>query len=213
MPKRDFIQYDLIPQTLRPGTRWLLLHLENVGEADLTNMQVQLNSLDTYAVDVHGTGSYLEALRVGEEQAIPFQVTLQGRGNVYASVDGWKDDERFHWESLSLLLLTDAELAEIASFTPLTDPYPTLGTEVTVEAVVRALAPTHNLVLEFWVDTPSQTQLSLAKEGTGLLEVGEEERYRASWTPEEEGIYTLHAYLYDRTRRVDHSVAHLSVTR
>ncbi|MFP4345550.1 MAG: hypothetical protein ACLFU8_12720 [Anaerolineales bacterium] len=213
MPTRGSLQYDLTPTTVPTGTRWVLLHLKNVGEHDLKSMQVQLNSLDTYAIDVHGTGSFLQALRVGEEQSVPFQVTVQARGNVYATLDGWREDEPFHWESLSLPIMTGKEVAEIVSLTPLTEPYPTLGAEVTVEAVVRAVAPTQNLVLEFWADTPSRTQLSLAKEGTEVLGPGEEERHRTSWTPEEEGIYTLHAYLFDRNRRVDHRVAYLSVTR
>jgi len=54
-----------------------------------------------------------------------------------------------------------------------------------------------NLGLEFWAETPRGETQSLAKMGTETLAAGEQQRYTVTFTPEEEGGYILHVYLYD----------------
>jgi len=41
---------------------------------------------------------------------------------------------------------------------------------------------------------------------------GEEAHYRQTFTPEEEGIYILHAYLFEGPRRIDHRREYVSVS-
>lgn len=212
MPTKGTIQYDITPRSLDPGTRWVRLYLENVGEVDLKSLEVQVNSLDTYAIDVHGTGSYLDVLRPGEEKILPFQVTANARASVYVTLDGWKEEAPFHWESLPITLDAGQVVAEIASFFALTEPYVLLGEEITCELVVRSLGTTRNLVVEFWVETPDGTLLSIAKEGTEVLAAGEEERHEFTFTAEEQGLYILHAYLFDNRRRIDHAVEYVSIS-
>jgi hypothetical protein len=206
------IAYELTPQRVEPGVRWVMLHLENVGDVDLKSLSVNLNSLDAYSIDVHGTGAYLEVLRRGEEQALPYQVTVRSSGMVYATLEGWQGDVKFRWESLGMTLRGNEEVAELVRFFALTEPYPLVGTPLHCEAVIQGNRLSEELVIEFWVETPGGELLSVAKMGTERLEAGEEDRYDVEFTPEEEGLYTFHAYLYDGARRIGHQIDYVSAT-
>lgn len=211
MPIREPMEYELKPQTVDQGLTWVNLSLTNVGTKDLRHLDIRLNTLDTYSVEVHDNSTYLDVLRVDEEKQIPFQITAQRRGRVYATVDGWQDGDRFHWESPSLLIRLGSDVAEIESFFAMTPPSPVLGEPVTCEVTLRGVGVSRNLVVEFWAETPSGKNLSLDKQGTDLLPMGETETYTVEFTPEEEGIYILHAYLFDAGQRIDHQTDAVSV--
>jgi len=212
MTKRHPIEYEMSPRSVEAGVRWLTLKLKNLGAEDLTNLEVRLNSLDTQSLDVFGTGSYLSTLKTGEEKEISFQVSAHTTGSAYVTLDGQKKDKPWHWESPALLVSVGKDVAELVSLFALTEPYPILGEVITCEAIVRGLAPSRNLVLEFWAQTPSGKFRSLAKEGMGFLAAGQEIRRTFDITPEEEGIYILHAYLYDGAKRIGHQTEYLSMT-
>lgn len=206
------LAYGLTPKNvIQPGIHWVTVYLENTGDQDLERLSVNVNSLDDYSIDVHGTGSYLDALRVNEERDIPFQMTVSRSGMVYIRIEGWQGDTPFSWESLGILIRVNEEVAELLSFFALTSPYPSRGTPVELEATVFGHIISKNLVLEFWAETPSGETQSLAKMGTEALAAGEQQRYTAPFTPEEEGIYILHVYLYDGTKRIGHQTLTLSV--
>lgn len=200
------IQYDLNPKTIDVGRRWLTLELENIGAENLTGLDVRLNTLDVYSISVYGTGSYISALDPNEEQMISFQVSANSTGSVYVSIDGWRDGESFHWESPGVLVTVGREVAELGSLFAMTEPYPPLRKTIRCEANVRGLAESEGLRLEFWADTPSGEFEELATVETKQLSAGEEARYAAEITPEEEGLYTLYAYLYDGVRRIGREV-------
>jgi len=211
MPIRDFIEYDLAPRAFTSGVRWLSLRLKNLGTSTLTDLDVQLNSLDTYSIRVLGTGTSVPRLDPGEEEARRFQTSVERTAEVYASLDGRKDGEPFHWASAGIRLVVDEQPAELVSLFALTEPYATPGEPITCEAIVRGLATTVSLVLEFWVETPHGEFQSLAKEGIGKLAEGQERRYHFEITPDEAGIYVLHAYLYEGAWRIGHQIEYLSI--
>jgi hypothetical protein len=212
MAKRYPIEYQMSPRSVEAGVHWLTLKLKNLGAEDLTNLEVRLNSLDTQSLNIFGSGSYLSTLRAGEEKEVFFQASAHATGSAYVTLDGRKKDKPWHWESPAIPVTVGEDVAELVSLFALTKPYPILGEKITCEAVVRGLAPSRNLVLEFWVQTPSGEFRSPAKEGIGFLAAGEEIRRAFDITPDEEGVYILHAYLYDGTRRIGHQVDHLSMT-
>ena len=213
MPIHKPIAYELKPKIVKQGLSWVTLSLINVGAEDLRHLDIKLNTLDTYSIEIHETGAYLDVLRVDEKKQIPFQITANARGRVYATVDGWHDGEPFHWESPALPIKLGRAVAEIESFFALTAPYPLQGEPLTCEATLRGRGTSRNLVIEFWAETPTGKNLSLDKQGTDLLAMGETDTYTVEFTPEEEGIYVLHAYLFDGGERIDHQTDAISVTR
>ncbi len=211
--QRHPIRYAVEPRVLaNPGVHWVTLHLENIGEHALTGLSVNLSSLDGYALDVHGTGTYIDKLHGGDERALPFQLTARRSGLVYAVVAGQQGDRPFAWESPGMRLQVGTEAARLARFFALTEPYPRVGHSITCEAVIRARAAAHNLMLEFWMETPRDTDESLAKLGTETLAPGEETRYSVQFTPEDAGNYVLHAYLFDGTHRIGHWIDYVNAT-
>ncbi|MGC9468655.1 MAG: hypothetical protein ACP5HS_08690 [Anaerolineae bacterium] len=213
MPEKTPFQYELSPQEVDPGVRWVTLMVRNMSNKDLKSMSVQLNSRDTYQIDVHGTGSFVPVLRPNEAQTLPFQLTAQGTTQVYATVDGRRGEEEFRWESPGIRIVVGVEVARIVSLFALTEPYPILGTTITAEATIEGLGYNEGLGLEFWAETPDGELLSLAKLPTDPIAEGEVARYTVEFTPDKEGIYTLHAYLFAGVRRIDHATEYLSITR
>jgi len=154
MPTRYPIEYRLDTERLTMGVRWVTLNVENIGEQDLTGLDVRLNSLDSYAINVYGSGTYVPLLKPGEEQTLPFQVAVDATGGVYVTMDGWAGGEPFHWESADIPIVARTEIARLVSFFALTKPPVRLGEPIECEATVRGLTETGELVLEFWVDPP-----------------------------------------------------------
>jgi hypothetical protein len=213
MPNKRPFHYQLTPQQIDTGRRWLTLSLRNTGEEELHDLSVNLNSTDTYRIDVEGTGSFVPQLLANESERLPFQITADGTARVYASVDGWQGDEEFHWETPGIAIVVGFDVAELVSLFALTDPYPTIGTPITLEATIEGMGLNQGLGLEFWAETPRGEFKSLAKMPTDPIEDSEVATYTTEFAPEEEGIYTLHAYLFAGTRRIGHAIEYLSITR
>ncbi len=203
MGMRYPLEYELSPKRIEPGVRWLTLRVKNVGTQALTSLDVRLNSLDAYSISVLGRGSYIAGLAPTEERVLNFQVSASFSTSLYVSVDGWQDGETFHWESPYVPLVVGREVAELVSLFAMAAPYLTLKEKISVEATVRGLAPTDGVRLEFWADTPGGEFEELADVETKALSDGEQATYSAEFTPQEEGVYTIYAYLYDDGRRLD----------
>lgn len=60
------------------------------------------------------------------------------------------------------------------------------------------------LELEFWAETPIDRFEELAALKTKPIDSGEIAKYSAEITPENEGLYKIHAYLHDGHRRIYH---------
>jgi hypothetical protein len=207
------IQYELNPKDQERGIHWVTLSLKNTGGEDLTHLDVRLNSLDAYSITIYGTGSYVSSLGPGQESVLPFQVQANATGRVYVSLDGFQDGEPFHWESPDMRLKVGQELAELVSLFALTQPYPPAGEQIKCEATLLGLVPSRGLRLEFWAETPSAEFEELGTVETKDLSGGEVARYAAEVTPEEKGLYTIHAYLYHGTRRIGHEIERVYVQK
>jgi hypothetical protein len=205
------IEYELTPDRIDAGRSWLSLRLKNIGDNALTGLDVRLNSLDVYSISISGAGSYVSVLNPGEEVILPFQVMANSTGSLYISLDGWKDGNVFHWETPAISITVGREMAELVSFFAMTEPYPVLGDKINCEATVRGLAETSGVTLEFWAENPSDEFEAFHTIETKALTDGETVRYSAEFTPGEEGLYTVYAYLFDDGRRIGRQVEYVSV--
>jgi hypothetical protein len=205
------IEYELNPKNVNAGMRWLTLRLKNVGETNLIGLDVKLNSLDAYDIYVYGTGRYVAVLKPGEQEIVPFQTLATATGKVYASLDGWQGTALFHWESPRITVNVGEDVAKVMSLFALTQPYTNKGQHIRFEAILRGTAQSERLRLEFWAETPGGEFVELAKVETQALSANEQARYSAEITPEEEGMYTIYAYLYDGAKRIGHELEQVYV--
>lgn len=205
------IECELKPREMDKGVHWITLSLKNIGKQELTALDINLNSLDSYGLTVYGTGKYLTSLKPNKKEVVPFQVSASRSTSVYITIDGWKNGETLGWEAPYIRIKVGKEEAELASLFALTEPYPPVGKVIRVEANIRGLAESEALSLEFWADSPSGEFKELAILGTKKLKKDEEARYAAELTPAEAGLYTIHAYLYDGTRQIGHQTDHVWV--
>ena len=205
------LEYELKPNSIDAGRHWVTLSLKNIGTQDLTGLDINLNSLDAYSISVIGTGSYVSMLNPDETRELPFQVSANRTGSLYVTLDGWKNGERFHWESPGIPVTVGAEVAELVSLFAMTEPYSIVGERIRCEATVRGLDRSEGLKLEFWADTPGGEFEELAIVETKALDMGEEATYSAEITPDEDGLYTIYAYLYDGVRRIGREVEYVYV--
>lgn len=121
------IRYKIEPKQIDQGTHWISLTIENVGDEIIEELDVRLNSLDSYYLWIYGTGEYIASLAPEEEVSIPFQVSANGTTEVYASLSGERGGEYFYWESPNIKIKVGEEAAEIRSIFVLTHPYTTIG--------------------------------------------------------------------------------------
>jgi hypothetical protein len=205
------LEYELTPSSIDTGRHWMTLSLKNIGTQDLTGLDINLNSLDAYSISVLGTGSYVSILKPDESRELPFQVSANRTGSLYVTLDGWQDGQRFHWESPGMPVTVGAESAELVSLFAMTEPYSVIGERVRCEATVRGLSDSEGLKLEFWADTPGGEFEELAIVETKALSVGEEATYAAEIAPDQDGLYTIYAYLYDGVRRIGREVEYVYV--
>jgi len=212
MPIKYPIEYELKPMHMTEGRRWLTLRIKNTSTDDLSSLDVRLNSLDAYSISVHGSGNYMANLGPQEERMLAFQVLANTSSGLYVTIDGWRDNAPFHWESPNILITVGKEVAELASLFAMTEPYPAQNSKITCEAVVRGLEQSEGLQLEFWADTPGETLEELAAIETKALAPGETARYGAEITVEKRGAYTIYAYLYDDFKRIGRRTEHIYVT-
>lgn len=207
------IAYSISPGSVRAGRSWLTVHLENASEDPLSGLNVRLNSLDTYALDIDEPARHTSLLSPSDDVELSFQVHARQSGAVYISADGRWGSEPFHWESPSRRIVVGGELAELVSVFALSEPYPRAGEPITIEATLRGLVPSRGLILEFWVEPPSGESISVDKTATQALEVGQVATYKSDpFVPEQEGIYVIHAYLFDDGQRIGHRTDYVSIT-
>jgi hypothetical protein len=206
------IAYELSPQRTAKGSRWLSVRLRNVGSEELTELDVNLHSLDTYNLSVAGSGKLVPRLLPETEERLDFRVVATATNSLYITIDGFREGEPFHWESPDLWVRIGEETAELASIFAVTEPYLKQHQSVRCRVTVRGLAPSEGLRLEVAADTPSGEVEELAVVSTRPLEAGDVDQYEFDVTVEERGAYTLYAYLYEGERRIGRKVEHVYVT-
>ncbi|MGA2681702.1 MAG: hypothetical protein ABSF44_07890 [Candidatus Bathyarchaeia archaeon] len=197
-------EFELNPKEIDTGIQWVRLRLKNIGDETVHGLDVKLHSLDSFGISIFGTGEYIFMLMPGEEKFRAFQVLADATTELYVSVAGLKDRERFLVESPWVTVKVGKEVAELESVFALTEPYTSMGKVVKIEAKVKGLKDSKGLDLEFRAQTPSGESKELAKIETKELSAGQEVRYTAEMTPKESGFFTIHAYLYHNWRRIGH---------
>ena len=212
MGTRYPLAYELSPRRVKPGTRWLTLQLENIGSEELTGLDVRLHAVDPYGISVYGTGSYVTSLPPKKEQVIAFRVSANTTSSLYGTVEGWRGMAPFYWETPDMLVMVGQQVAELLNLFAMTEPYPPRGKEIKCEATLRGVTHSKGLRLEFWADTPSDTLEELATIQVKTLSADETARYATAFTPQEEGAYTIYAYLYDGVVRIGRKTEYIYVT-
>jgi len=201
------IEYELTPTEIEKGTNWVTLKLKNIGSETLTDLDVQLHSVDTYNLTVYGTwwigaGQHIAELEPNKQHELVFRVNAIGSANTYATLKGRRDGKYFWWESSWTNLHVNDEKAKIERLLVNSNPYTSIGKTISAEATVKGSRKNGGLKLEFWVETPSGKNEQQATIDIKDLPVGEEARYTAEFTPKETGFYTIYAYLYDGWMRI-----------
>ena len=201
------IEYELHPTEIEKGTNWVTLKLKNIGNKTLTDLDVQLHSVDTYNLSVfgswfYGAGQFIAKLGPNEEKDLLFRVNAVGSADAYATLKGRKDGKYFWWESSWTRMGVSDEKAHLESLLVLSNPYTTIGKTISAEATIKGLRKNGGLKLEFWVETPSGKNEQQATIDIKDLPVGEEARYTVEFTTKETGFYTIYAYLYDGYVRI-----------
>jgi hypothetical protein len=198
------IEFQIKPTVVGKGGHHITLTLKNISKDKLTSLDIKLNSLDVYGLSVYGNGEHLTEIKPGKKEEISFRVLANRSARVYAIVSGYQNDTVLNWESPYIKIKSGDEVVELSNVFALTEPYPPPGKTIRFEAVVRGLSESEGLNLEFWVDTPSGMFKELAILETKKLKAGEVARHAAELTPSEEGLHTIHAYLYDNGRQIGH---------
>ncbi len=199
-------EYELGPETIDKGSRWLTLKLKNLGDKKLEQLDVRLHSADTSHLLIHGMGQFIPYLKPNEEIIVSFQVfagtVSEGTTEVYATMTGLENGSYFYWESPWVNTMVSGEVAEIESLFVLSHPHTTIGKPIEVKATIRGLGKSEGMELQFWADTPSGKYEELAKIKTKKLSAEAEESYSTQMIPKETGYYKIYASLYDGYRRI-----------
>jgi hypothetical protein len=211
MPTKYPIEYELEPKIISMGARWVTLTIKNVGSENLIGLDVKLNSLDAYSISVYGAGHYVASLKPGEEFIVPFRVLVNSSDFVYVSVDGMQKTRVLHWESPRIPLTSGEDSATLVSLFALTKPYPPRGERILVEATLQGKAQNEDLRLEFWAQDPGENFKELGTVQPKDLLEKERARYTVEFVPEQDGMYTVYAYLYDGAKRVGHELEQVYV--
>ena len=197
--------FEILPKEIDAGRTWLTVRIKNIGKSKLLNLDVQLNSLDSYYLKGIDGSEFVYELNPDEETKIPFKVQASATSSVYVSVESMTEKgEPLFVESPNVTIRIGSAPAEIQSMFVLTRPYPVPEETIKCESTIVGLKSTGELNLEFWADTPSEKFELLASMKTKQFDAGEIAKYSAEITPNDEGLYEIHAYLYDGNKRVDH---------
>jgi hypothetical protein len=208
------IEYELKPKSIDQGVHWVILSLKNIATYTITNLDVNLNTLDSFSLKVLGTGKYLADLKPNEVEVIPFKISGTETTRIYVTLKGWMErigHKLFSWESPWITVKVGRKQAELKTVFAMTAPYPPLGKNIKVDATLEGFEKSEGLSVELWIHTPTGNFKQLAKIETKNLSPGEEAKYSAEFNPEEKGLYTIHAYLYDNSRRIGHEVDNVLV--
>jgi hypothetical protein len=200
------IEYNLKPKLVDVGSRWLTLTLKNVSSMKLTDMDVRLNSLDSYNLYIFGPGSFVAELKPNEITSLHYNVSAIRSTSVYITADGQKDGLSFSWESPLIYIDVDIEAARLVSLFAMTEPYPPVGETIRCEATIRGISENKGLTLEFWANSPSGDFEKVGTVETKRLAPNEVATYSAEFEPAEEGLHSIYAYLFDDGKRIGREI-------
>ena len=127
------------------GIHWVSLRLKNIGNKELENLDVKLHTLDSYSINILGTGQHVSKLSPGEETVVSFQIEAAVTGEGYASVSASTSEGPLSMDSPWVTIKVVGNVAELVSVFAVTMPYTLMGQPVKVEAIVKGLSYSENV--------------------------------------------------------------------
>lgn len=206
-------EYSLTPETVEPGTRWISVHLKNTKKQPMMNMDVRLISNDTLRMRALDRGGYINMLNPGEERVVPVQIEANQGSWVYLHVEYWFDDELFYWESPNVWINVRRDPARIMTLFSIKGPQMNLDETVPVEATIVSNLVTEDLRLDFWIETADGRFESFETVDIDPMDEGEIKTIETEFTPDEEGLYSIYAYLFEGNHRLDRMIEQLRVVK
>lgn len=204
-------EYHVTPETIESGTHWISIHLKNTKNKPMMNMDVRLISNDPLRIQPLDRGGYINMLNPGEERVVPVQIEASQGAWIYLHVEYWMDDELYYWESPNVWIKVRRDPARIMTLFSIEGPQMTVGEEVPVEATLVANLPVEDLRLDFWIETADGRFESFESVDVETLDAGEVKTITTAFTPDEGGLYSVYAYLFEGNRRLDRMIEQLRV--
>jgi hypothetical protein len=204
-------EYQITPETVEPGTRWLSVHLENTERQPLMNLDVRLISSDSLRIRSLDRGGYINMLNPGEEDVVPMQVEVNQGTWVYLHVEYWVEGELFYWESPNVWISAERDPARMMTLFSMGGPEVLVGTETPVEATLVANMPTDPLRVDFWVETAGGAFEAFDSADIAAMKEGEIRTVTTQFEPDDEGLYSVYAYLFEGDRRLDRKIEQIRV--
>ncbi len=208
--KKD-IEYEIKPGKVDPGERWITVTVTNVGDNAVRQVNVRLNSLDTYGLNVVDDSKYIPILAPDEKQEVYFKVNAKLTTGCYVTLDGYKDSELYYWESPTVFLRVGTPKAELTNAWAMRQEHILVGDTIKVEATVKSNMITEDLSLEFWSEGPEGEIEEMDTLDTGELEAGQSKVFETELVPSKQGLYTVDIYLYDGNKRLGHKAEYAIV--
>src|SRR3990167_792032 len=199
MPKKGPIEYEIKPENLNIGKEWVDVTLKNITTKALFGLNVKLNSMDTFGLEVLESSRYLPLLGSGQAESVFFRVESYLTTNVYITIDSLRNGDRFHWESPARTIRVGEDFAELIKFNA-----GMVGGDITTEASVKSFIDTVNLTYEVWAQGPDGAIEEMEIKDMGEMKDGEVRAVRTGFEPNKKGLYTIDAYLYDGPKRLSH---------
>ncbi len=181
--------------------------LQNMGKKELTSLKIKLNSLDPYQLFIKNGKKTINSFSFKQKKRFSFQVlTKKGKTWVYLIVEAKENKKDFFWESPRIEINLGKPPAKLKGLFALTKPYPQTGKTVFFEALVKGLQESQDLSLDFWAEDPEGNYKEFDYYSIKDMEKGDKKRYLVKLKLEKSGTYTIHAYLNQNNRRIDHEL-------
>ena len=203
MAIRREIEYDVRPRTLNAGQRWLSISIKNIGATTLSNIDVRLNSLDTYGLEVPQGSLFLPLLAPGEERELSYNTRMVATTSVYITMSGMKGEEGFYWESAPIRIQLATDVAEVVSVFAQRKDNILVGDTINCEATVKARTSFPGpLTLDVWAESPDGQVEEIKTLSVESMPPKKTEKYKVTFSPGESGLYSIHAELYNNLERI-----------
>jgi hypothetical protein len=97
------IEYELRPENLEKGSRWLTLRIKNEGDDKLQYLGIKMHSIDSFRISFRNPSDHIYLLKPDEEKYSSFQVDADGTVDRNLRYYQWLQE----WISLPLGIALD----------------------------------------------------------------------------------------------------------
>jgi hypothetical protein len=209
MSDNKSIRYRIEPDSIENGERWISIIIKNSGKVSLTKISARLNSLDTNSIEVKEPIKDIPILVPGKELKLYYPIIAKNSGEVYFCMDGVFDDELFYLESNHKKIKVGAKSAELLDVFV----FEKEAGKVKCTATIKANKKNEELNLEFWSESPQGVIEEIDSIKINNPKPGQNHTYSAYFVPRMQGIYSIQAYLYDKSKRLGYKSDNIMVGR